>query len=65
MTDAPDDPDFDGLHLSTAGETDPLRERMRRFVAEHEMQDPVNLRESVRSGDDLSTLVRADRDDRL
>lgn len=65
MSDTADDIGFDGRQLLNKAKTDPLRKRMRTFIAEHEERDLKQLREAVRDGDDLSTVVRENRDERL
>jgi len=65
MSDTADDVEFDGRQLLNKAKTDPLRKRMREFVTEHEKRELKQLREAVRDGDDVSEIVREDRDERL
>ena len=65
MSDTADDIGFDGRQLPNKAKTDPLRRRMRAFVTEHEDRELKQLREAVRDGENLSTLVRESRDERL
>lgn len=65
MSDTADDIGFDGRQLLNKAKTDPLRKRMREFVTEHEKRELKQLREAVRDGDDVSEIVREDRNERL
>ena len=65
MSDTADDIGFDGRQLLNKAKTDPLRKRMRAFVEAHERRELEELRAVVRDGEDLSTVVRENRDERL
>lgn len=57
---------FLGRQLLKKTQTQPLRERMEEFIDEHEVsEDLATLRRRAKSGDDLSTVVDRDRDERL
>lgn len=65
MSDTADDIGFNGRQLLNKAKTDPLRRRMRAFVVKHEDRELKQLREAGRDGEDLSTVVRESRDERL
>lgn len=65
MSDTADDPEFDGRRVLDKAKTGPLRERMREFVSDRGEVHLKERRRAVREGDDLSEIVRADRDERL
>ncbi|MFD1647135.1 hypothetical protein [Haloarchaeobius litoreus] len=65
MSDTADDPEFDGRRVLDKAKTGALRRRMREFVSDRNEADLKELRRAVREGDDLSEIVRADRDERL
>jgi hypothetical protein len=64
MNETPDEPDLVGRKLLNKAKTDSLRKRMRDFVGEQKELDFKQLREAVSEGDDLSTIVRENRDER-
>lgn len=65
MSDTADDIEFQGRQLLNKSKTDPLRERMRQFLTEHESNDFKTLREEVSEEKPLSDIVDEDREERL
>ena len=61
-----DDLDFLGEQLLKKSQTQPLREQMEAFLEEHEPgSDLKSLRRQAKDGEDLSEIVKRDRDERL
>jgi hypothetical protein len=61
-----DDLDFLGEQLLKKSQTQPLREQMEAFLEEHEPEtDLKSLRRRAKDGEDLSEIVKRDRDERL
>lgn len=65
MSDTADDIGFHGRQLLNKSKTDPLREKMRDFVAEQKQSDLKELRSRVSTGEYLSNIVEEDREERL
>lgn len=66
MSDATDDLDFWGRQLLRRSQSNPLRERMRAFVAETDLSVPLKeLRSQVGNGVDLADIVDEGRDERV
>jgi len=66
MSDAADEFDFYARQLLNKSKTNPLRERMRQFVADHGADAELEtVRVEAVEGDDLSKVVIEDRDERL
>lgn len=65
MSDTADDIGFHGRQLLNKSKTDPLREKMRDFVAGREASDLKTLRSTVSNGDSLSDIVEEEREERL
>lgn len=65
MSDTAEDIGFHGRQLLNKSKTDPLREKMREFVADREETNLKELRSTVAEGGDLSEVVKDDRDERL
>jgi hypothetical protein len=61
-----DDFDFLGEQLLKKSQTQPLREHMQAFLEDHEPKDDLeSLRRRARDGEDLSEIVKRDRDERV
>ena len=61
-----DDLDFLGEQLLKRSQTQPLREQMEAFLEEHEPEaDLKSLSRRAKDGEDLSEIVKRDRDERL
>jgi hypothetical protein len=65
MSDTADDDGFYRRQVLNKSKTEPLREQMREFVAEHDDTDLKELRSRVSAGEDLSEIVQTDREDRV
>lgn len=63
---AREDFDFLGRQLLKKSQTEPLRERMQDFVDDHDVPDDLEaLRRRAKGGEDLSEVVKEDRNERL
>jgi hypothetical protein len=61
-----DDIDFLGEQLLKKSQTQPLREQMEAFLEEHEPADELkSLRQRAKDGENLSEIVKRDRDERM
>lgn len=65
MSDTSDEIGFRGRQLLNKSKTNPLRERMKTFLEQHERADLKQLRSQVSAGKDLSEIVEDDREERL
>lgn len=67
MSDAVDEFGFEGRQLLNKSKLQPLRDRMRRFLAEHEGDrwEFKELRREASQGKDLSDVAIDERDERL
>ena len=66
MSDTTEDPEFWGRQLLNKSQTNPLRQRMTEFIAEHEPSDDFKqLRKIVADDTSVSELVDEDREDRV
>jgi len=65
MSDTTENIEFQGEQILNKSKTRPLRERMEGFIEQQETVDPKRLRETVADGDDRSTIVIEDREERL
>lgn len=64
MSDTADDIGFNARRILDKSKTNPLRQRMREFVSDHEPRDVRELRARVAEGTDLSEIVDQNRDER-
>lgn len=63
---AREDFDFLGRQLLKKSQTEPLRERMQDFVDDHDVPDDLEaLRRRAKEGENLSEVVKEDRNERL
>lgn len=65
MSDAADEIEFHGEQLLNKSKTRPLRERMEDFIDQQEPVDLKTVRKTIAAGDDLSAIVREDREERV
>ena len=65
MSDVTDEIGFRGQQLLNKSKTNPLRQRMKHFVEQQEDRELKQLRSELSEGEQLSEIIKEDREERL